>query len=190
MEFNQVLGSEISEYFFEDGECCYEAEIESAVHDAIRKVCGKHVKIRKSKLSGGITDGIIKLYDENRNYLGFIINESKRDQTERLEMGLIQAMFYAGSFLYDVSFDKEINANKFIGVFITTAYEFMFVPKKELPIETFKQAWDKYNYLCPSKAAKEASYDFDYSFKKSQYHFLNDSFSLDKLMKDIYEQNY
>lgn len=188
MEFNQVLGSEISEYFFEDGECCYEAEIESAIHDAIRKVCGKNVKIRKSKLSGGITDGIVKLYN-NGEYIGFIINESKRDQTNRLETGMAQAMFYAGSFLYDVSFDKEINSEKFIGVFITTAYEFIFVPKKELPIESFKPFWDLYNYMCPSKAAKETDYKF-IGFKYNHFYKLDESFRLDNLIKDIYEQNY
>lgn len=189
MEFNQVLGSEISEYFFEDGECCYEAEIENAVHNAIRKVCGKNVKIRKSKLSGGITDGVIKFYNDNGEYIGFIINESKRDQTDRLEMAMAQAMFYAGSFLYDVSFDKELNADKFLGIFITTAYEWIFVAKNELPIEFFRPFWDIYNYMSPSNAAKETSYRF-IRFIYLHLYTLDDSFRLDNLIKSIYEQNY
>lgn len=189
MEFNQVIGSEISEYFFEDGKCCYEAEIENSIHNAIRKVCRKYVKIRKSKLSGGITDGIIKFYDENGNYIGFIINESKRDQANRLEMGLTQAMFYAGSFLYDISIDREINSDKFIGIFITTAYEFIFVPKKDLPTEEFKPSWCKYNYLCPSEATKKVNYKF-IDFKYKYLYKLDTLFRLDNLIKDIYEQNY
>lgn len=188
MNFNPINGFDISKDFFEDGECCVEAQIESEICHAIRYVC-PYIKIRKSKLSGGFTDGIIKLYDDKGNYYGFIINESKRDQDERLEMAYVQAMFYAGSFLYDVSFDKEINAERFLGFFLTTAYEFVWMPKKEIETECFREFWDKYSYLCPHKAAKETlksyiSVSFKHLFK------LNKDFRLDYLIRDIYDNKY
>lgn len=188
MIFNPINGFDISKDFFENGECCVEAQIESEICQAIRYVC-PYIKIRKSKLSGGFTDGIIKLYDDKGNYYGFIINESKRDQDNRLESAYIQAMFYAGSFLYDVSFDKEINSKKFLGFFLTNAYEFVWLPKKDIPTESFKPLWLKYSYMCPNKAAKEVlksivSISFNHLFK------LNEDFRLDYLLKDIYDNKY
>lgn len=188
MEFNPVNGFDISRDFFDSGKCCYEAEIESEIHHALKKVC-KYIKVRKSKLGLGITDGIIKLYKEDGSYLGFIINETKRDQPDRLEAAMIQGMFYAGTFLYDVSFDSEINSDKFLGFFLTTAFEFVFVPTKEADTNTFIYFWDRFGYLAPNVATKEAmrfrpTFTFRHLFK------LDETFRLDLLIKDIYEGNY
>ena len=109
MEFNPINGFDISRDFFDNGKCCVESEIEASICFYIKQV-SPYIKIHKLKLSGGRTDGIIKLYNEEGDYLGFLLNETKRnqvfDEIEDVGTGFAQAMFYAGAFLYDISFDN------------------------------------------------------------------------------------
>jgi hypothetical protein len=198
MEFNPVNGFDISRDFFENGKCCVEPEIEASFCFYIRQL-SQYIKVRKTELSGGRTDGIIKIYDEKGNYLGFIINESKRDQVfDEIRdegTGLAQAMFYAGNFLYDVSFDSELTSEKFLGIFITNAYNLLFIPKKNLTkqIETFEPLWNKYSYnTSPNVFAKSIPAKIWTSENKPKYqrYYLDKDFRLDLLFKDIYEYNY
>lgn len=190
-----MTGFDISRTFFENGECCLEAEIESEILHAIKTV-NPNCKIRKSKLGKGFTDGIIKLYDSEHNYIGFILNETKRDKTFS-EIGLkafAQCMLYAGNFLYDVSFDPEINKEKFLGFFITTAYDFCFIPAKYLneQIRTFKAVFREVQNIAPSRAVNNIKVLI--WLRKQQFKFylyqMNETFILDNLFKNIYKKNY
>lgn len=198
MEFNPVNGFDISRDFFDNGECCVEAEIEASICFYIRQV-SHYIRVHKLSLSGGRTDGIIKLYDESGNYLGFIINESKRDQVfDEIRdggIGFAQAMFYSGKFLYDFNFDKEINAEKFLGIFITNAYNLIFIPKKNLTqqIESFEPLWKEFSYkISPSVFAKSIHAKLWTIQNKPKYYryYLDERFKLDQLFKDIYTGNY
>lgn len=190
-----MTGLDISKDFFENGECCLEAEIESEILHAIKSVV-PYCKIRKSKMGQGFTDGVIKLYDSEHNYLGFIINETKRDKTFD-QIGLkafSQLMLYAGNFLYDVSFDPEINSSKFIGFFITTAYDFCFIPAKYLQesIKTFYPIWNEVQHMAPHKAYTKLVVII--WLKKQRFKFylykLDENFILEDLFNDIYKKNY
>lgn len=188
-----MTGFDISKDFFADGECCVEAQIESEIGYALRTVC-PYINVRKSKLGKGITDGVIRLYDYKHDYKGFIINESKRDKhfEEIGNEAFVQGMLYAGSFLYDVSLDKEINASKFIGFFLTTAYDFCFVPIKENwdIVEKFYPIYKKYHYIAPHKALTETVLkDFASSITlKCKLYTLDKNFILDDLINTIYSK--
>lgn len=191
MEYTPISGEIISRSFYSG---IKEPEIEKLYYQYFRQV-NSCIICNKEKLGIGITDGIIRFYDEKGKLLFWVLQETKRDvglDSVWFGRSILQSVMYLGNVFYDTS---TLGVDNFKGVFLDSARYFCFVSKEELiPImEKFEPLWNKYYRVKPSAAYNVPELE-DFiptllSELKILKFSLNIKFRLDQIIKDLYENN-
>lgn len=191
MEFTSITGSEIY-LSFDYG--IKEDVIEKLYGEFFNKV-NKNITYTKEYLGIGRTDGIIRFYDENGNFLFWVLQETKRDVSLTsvwYGRSILQSLMYLSNVYYDIN---TLDLNKFKGVFLDSAQYFVYFPKKCIDplMVKFEPLWNKYYRVRPSEAYNVPELEDFIPIarcavpRQYKYYLTDKSFRLDVLIKDLYE---
>lgn len=164
-----------------------EIEIENNWNEQIINNSPLPVTIKKEKLGIGTTDGIIRFYNKEKEFLYWVLQETKRDvgiNSVWFKRSILQSIMYLGNIFYDVN-----TIGEFKGVFLDSARYFCFLSVKTLiPLmNEFEPLWNKYYRVRPSDAWRIPElYDWILEKEIDVIKFnVDDSFKLDEILNNL-----
>lgn len=164
-----------------------EKEIEEFWNEQIINNSPLPVTIQKEKLGIGTTDGIIRFYNKKREFLYWVLQETKRDVGTKsvwFKRSILQSIMYLGNIFYDIN-----TLGEFKGIFLDSARYFCFISKQTLiPImQKFEVLWNKYYRVRPSDAWRIPDLnDWIQETKIDVIKFeIDDSFKLDEILNNL-----
>ena len=193
MYFTPISGDVIRMNFYTDTGCVLERVIEEHFYRIYSQI-SPNIVGKKEYIAGYPTDGIIRLYDDNDNYLGYLMQEVKRDvglNSVQVHRSFLQTIMYLGNVFYDAHI---LGVDNFVGVILNSARYYCFIPKHVMVevMENFEPHWKKYYRCAPSEAYKADNHYLDgwakqkWSEIEKYCYNLDNTFKLDEFFETIY----